>query len=221
MAQDPTQGPVSQYDSEGFPINPTRSEVINSFGEILGNRLIQAGFSSLSSISVAVDSVFDELGFSEDEIALLREKAPFTGAPTQEEVEKVTADVEEDEAEIGEADEDETGEGEADLEKADEDEAEEDEAEPKTADEPIPTIEMDVTVLDSETTRANLSEMKLGELREICKRDDIQPARSIDETVDRIMEAWFPAPPEPEPVVEEGPQMSARVRRIKQASQQQ
>jgi hypothetical protein len=200
MAKDLTQGPVSQYDSEGLPINATRSEVINNFGEELGNRLIEAGFSSLSSISVAVDSVFEELGFGEGKIAALREKAPFTGAPTQEEVEEVTAEVEEDEVKgLGE------------------DEADE-------ADTLIPTIEMDVSILDPERTKANLLDMKLADLREICERDDIQAARSIAETVDRIMEAWFLAAVALDPDVSDGSNeapMSARVRRIKQASQQQ
>jgi hypothetical protein len=209
MAKDPTQGTVSQYDSEGFPVNPTRSEVINAFGEELGGRLVKAGFSSMTSISVAVDMVFHDLGFSDEEIEVLREKAPFTGAPTQEEVEKVSA-------EVGEGDE-------AEEEEADEPEAEEaDEPEADKADEPIPAIEMDVSILDPETTKANLLDMKLADLREICDRDDIQAARSKAETVERIMDAWFPIVEEaPAAVEEEEPPMSVRIRRIRQASKNQ
>lgn len=77
MAKDPTQGPITRYDETGNPkimIEPvaedaqseerameeglTRSEIINAFGEDLGGKLLDGGYSSLSGMMGATDEDF-------------------------------------------------------------------------------------------------------------------------------------------------------------------
>lgn len=64
MAKDSTTGPVSNPEGGYYPSSEevrmtdeglTRSEVINEFGEALGNMLLEGGYSSLSAILEATD----------------------------------------------------------------------------------------------------------------------------------------------------------------------
>jgi len=61
-----------------------------------------------------------------------------------------------------------------------------------------------------------LEEIPYRELRDMAEADGLKPERSKKGVIIQLLQAWFPAPPQP---VEE-PQMSARIRRIKESQSQ-
>lgn len=61
-----------------------------------------------------------------------------------------------------------------------------------------------------------LEEIPYRELRDMAEADGLKPERSKKGVVIQLLQAWFPTPPQP---VEE-PQMSARIRRIKESQSQ-
>lgn len=62
-----------------------------------------------------------------------------------------------------------------------------------------------------------LEEIPYQELREMAEADGIKPDRSKKSIIIQLLSAWFPPPAVP---VDDEPQMSARVRRIKESQQQ-
>jgi hypothetical protein len=93
----------------------TRSEIINEFGEELGEKLIDAGFSSKSSLLNVEDEVLIERGFEAVEITTIREALSVATAEMEIEVEEAE--------EVEEGDGLEEGTDEPEIEEADTEEA--------------------------------------------------------------------------------------------------
>lgn len=194
------QNPVEPAAEESQPL--TRSEVINEFGEELGQKLIDAGLASFSSMIGMKPETFTDLGFSEEEIQRISEVVNLGGQDQGEpEIEETDAGAEETDAPAEEA--------ESEAQAEEEEESEE---------EPVPaTMEFHEHVMPSALTfseaKAKLEEMSYNDLRDLCNADNLIPSRRKDETIMILLGHWYP--PEPNPPKEELPEMSVRIKRIR------
>lgn len=211
----------------------TRSEIINEFGEELGRKLIEGGFSTITSLLVVeiADEELQGIGLIPEEIAKVREFEAMELANAEDkeesgdELEEETAAEEEvDEADSDSAESDASEEGEA-GEVAEEEATEAPESdggpeEPAVEEAGGEVATMDVHVhevpapMTYSEARAKLEDMSYAEIKEIIEDGDEKAPRSKAESVAFLLAQMFP--PEPVAPAEEGEvEMSVRVKRIK------
>lgn len=209
----------------------TRSEVINTFGEELGRRLIDAGLPTLTSIFMIDESYLSEVGFTDEEIETIKAAVPeesLEGEPVQPKDEAENfEDAEEAEIEAEEEFVEEETEGGGPVEDAEEESVEGETEEGWPVEEAAEEAQEEDEGMGEgrEADAEMLAEVKMDDLREQAKEYGItEYYRRKDDLIEAILDAVYPEPEvlaakmEPElNLKDEEPPASVRVQRIRDA----